>query len=204
MSHPTSPRSPLRIGLTGGIGSGKSTVAAMLAQRGAAIIDADQISRDLTAAAGRAIEPIAATFGASFINAQGALDRDKMRQLVFDTPQAKLTLESIIHPLVAQVTAEQAQHAMAQGASTLVFDVPLLVESSRWRSQVDRVLVIDCTQETQIQRVMQRSALTRDQITAILANQATHKQRLQAADWVIFNENLTFEELNSKVLNLPL
>jgi dephospho-CoA kinase len=176
----------------------------MLAQRGAAIIDADDISRSLTAAGGRAIQAIAQAFGDAFITTDGALDRDKMRALVFATPSAKQTLEGIIHPLVAQITAERAQQVLAQGTRALVFDVPLLVESARWRTQVDRVLVIDCTAETQIQRVMQRNAFSRDQILHILANQATREQRLAAADWVIFNEKLTLAELNSKVLNLPL
>lgn len=196
--------STLRIGLTGGIGSGKSTVSHMLSQRGAFIIDADAISRSLTATGGRAIEPITQAFGADYIDAQGALDREKMRQLIFQTPTARHTLESIIHPLVAQITAEQTQLALSQNAHAIVFDVPLLVESGRWRQQVDKVLVIDCTVPTQIQRVIQRSQLSEPEVQRIIANQASREQRRQAADWVIFNENLTLDELNSKVLNLPL
>jgi dephospho-CoA kinase len=176
----------------------------MLAERGATIIDADEISRSLTAPGGRAINAIAQAFGDTFITSNGALDRDKMRTLIFASAQAKQTLEGIIHPLVSQITAERAQQALSQGTRALVFDVPLLVESGRWRHQVDRVLVVDCTVETQIQRVMHRNSLPRDQVLHILANQASREQRLRAADWVIFNEILTLPELNSKVLNLPL
>jgi len=136
---------PLRIGLTGGIGSGKSTVGQMLQARGAALIDADAIARSVTAAHGSAIPAIAQTFGPEFITAEGAMDRDRMRAHVFRHPPAKQALEAIIHPLVMQEAQRQAQEAIAKGHQTLVFDVPLLVESgARWRTQVDRILVVDC------------------------------------------------------------
>lgn len=195
---------PLRIGLTGGIGSGKSTVGHMLSARGAAVIDADAIARSVTAANGAAIPAIAQTFGNAFINDQGALDRDRMRAHVFTNVQAKRTLEAIIHPLVAQETQRQAQVATDAGKHTLVFDVPLLVESGRWRTQVDRVLVVDCLVTTQIQRVMARNAFSREAVEKIIHAQASRAHRLAAADWVIYNDQLSLEALREIVLALPL
>jgi dephospho-CoA kinase len=187
-----------RIGLTGGIGSGKSTVAGFWAQKGAAVIDADAISRSLTAPGGLAIEAIARTWGSAMIGADGAMDRQAMRERIFQDPQAKRTLEHIIHPLVSQITAEQTQSALAQGKRCLVFDVPLLVESGdRWRRQVDRVLVVDCDEATQSQRVMQRSGLSATEIDRIIAQQATRQQRLACADMVIFNQNIQFHQLQA-------
>ena len=196
---------PLRIGLTGGIGSGKSTVGQMLQERGAAVIDADAIARSITAAHGAAMPAIAQTFGADFITPDGALDRERMRAHVFSHPEAKQALEAIIHPLVAQETQRQAQHAIANGHHTLVFDVPLLVESgTRWRSQVDRVLVVDCLEETQIQRVMARNGWKREAVQAIITAQASRTQKLAAADWVIDNEGISLEALRTRVLSLPI
>lgn len=189
-----------RLGLTGGIGSGKSTVASMLAAKGAAVIDADAISRSLTAPGGRAMAAIAQTFGPHMIDAQGAMDRQAMRQAVFQDPQAKQKLEAIIHPLVSQITAEQAQAAVQSGHRVLVFDVPLLVESGeRWRKQVDRVIVVDCDAETQRQRVMARSGLAAEEIDRIIALQASRAQRLACADLVILNQGLNLSQLESKV-----
>ena len=194
---------PVRIGLTGGIGSGKSTVAQMLADRGAAIIDADAISRACTAAGGSAIAAIAEGFGADFITAEGALDRARMRAHVFAQPSARQQLEAIIHPRVAQETRRQAEDAQARGHRVLVFDVPLLVESGRWRNAVHRVLVVDCLEETQITRVMARNGWTRDAVQAVLHAQASRTQRLAAADWVIFNDGLSLQDLRSQVQQLP-
>jgi len=189
-----------RLGLTGGIGSGKSTVASMLAAKGAAVIDADAISRSLTAPGGRAMAAIAQTFGPHMIDAQGAMDRQAMREAVFQDPQAKQKLEAIIHPLVSQITAEQAQAAVQSGHRVLVFDVPLLVESGeRWRKQVDRVIVVDCDAETQRQRVMARSGLAAEEIDRIIALQASRAQRLACADLVILNQGLSLSQLESKV-----
>ena len=189
-----------RIGLTGGIGSGKSTVAGMLAQLGAAVIDADALSRSLTAAGGRAIDAIRAQFGAAMIGADGAMDRQAMRQRVFSDPQARLQLEAIIHPLVGQLTREQAQAAVQAGHRCLVHDVPLLVESgARWRSQVDRVLVVDCDSATQRERVVARSGLAPQEVDRIIAQQATRLQRLSCADLVICNQGLTLEALQQQV-----
>ena len=196
---------PLRIGLTGGIGSGKSTVSQMLQARGAAVMDADAIARSLTAPQGAAMAAIAHTFGAAFITPDGALNRDHMRAHVFSKPQAKQELEAIIHPLVAQETQRQAQVAIDNGHHTLVFDVPLLVESgTRWRAQVDRILVVDCLEETQIQRVMARNGLSREAVEAIIAAQASRTQKLAAADWVIYNDGITREALREFVGKLPI
>ena len=189
-----------RLGLTGGIGRGKSTVATLLAAKGAAVIDADAISRSLTAPGGRAMAAIAQTFGPQLIDAQGAMDRQAMREVVFRDPQAKQKLEAIIHPLVSQITAEQAQAAVQSGHRVLVFDVPLLVESGeRWRKQVDRVIVVDCDAETQRQRVMARSGLAAEEIDRIIALQASRAQRLACADLVILNQGLNLSQLESKV-----
>lgn len=187
-----------RIGLTGGIGSGKSTVAGFWAQRGAAVMDADAISRSVTAPGGRAIEAIVQAWGPDMVGPDGAMNRQAMRERIFQDPQAKRTLEQIIHPLVSQITAEQVQSAIARGHRCLVFDVPLLVESGeRWRRQVDRVLVIDCDEATQRQRVMQRSGLSSAEIDRIIAQQASRQQRLACADMVIFNQSIQFEELQA-------
>lgn len=175
---------PLRIGLTGGIGSGKSTVARMLAELGADVIDADAIARAVTAAGGAAIEPIRAAFGPAFIDASGALDRARMRALAFSDPQAKARLEAIVHPLVR---AEIDRRVAASAADTVVLDLPLLVESDAWRQRCDRVWVVDCEPETQIERVMARSGWPRAQVEAVLAQQASRAQRLAAADVVIAN-----------------
>lgn len=192
-----------RLGLTGGIGSGKSTVATVLASKGAAVIDADAISRSLTAPGGRAMAAIAQTFGPHMIDAQGAMDRQAMREAVFQDPQAKQKLEAIIHPLVSQITAEQAQAAVQSGHRVLVFDVPLLVESGeRWRKQVDRVIVVDCDAETQRQRVMARSGLAAAEIDRIIALQASREQRLACADLVILNQGLSLSQLESKVAHV--
>lgn len=189
-----------RIGLTGGIGSGKSTVAAMLADLGAAVIDADALSRSLTAAGGRAIDAIRTRFGPDMIGADGAMDRQAMRQRVFSDPQARQQLEAILHPLVGQLSREQAQAAVQAGHRCLVHDVPLLVESgARWRSQVDRVLVVDCDNATQRERVVARSGLTVAEVDRIIAQQATRLQRLACADLVIFNQGLSLEALRQQV-----
>ena len=196
---------PLRIGLTGGIGSGKSTVAQMLHARGAAIIDADAIARSVTAPNGAAMPTIAQTFGKDFITTDGALDRERMRAHVFKEPSAKQALEAIIHPLVTQETQRQAQAAIDQGFRTLVFDVPLLVESgTRWRTQIDRVLVVDCAETTQIERVVARNGLSRETIQNIISAQASRAQKLAAADWVIHNEKLTLQTLRDQVAQLPI
>jgi len=200
----TSPRI-WRIGLTGGIGSGKSTVASMLANWGAAVIDADAISRNLTAAGGRAIPEIRRLFGDAVIGSDGAMDRQAMRSKVFTDPQTRQQLEAIIHPLVAQITREQVQSAVDQGKHCLVHDVPLLVESGeRWRAQVDRVLVIDCETTTQRERVVARNGLAPQEVDRIIAQQASRAQRLACADLVIFNQGLSLEGLRLQVREVAL
>ncbi|HUR89614.1 MAG TPA: dephospho-CoA kinase [Ramlibacter sp.] len=189
----------LRVGLTGGIGSGKSTVLSMLAGLGAAVIDADAISRGTTAQGGAAIAEIEKVFGAGFITQERALDRERMRAHVYANPQARKQLEAIIHPHVGTESARQVEAALHGGAKCIVFDIPLLVESGRWRSQVDRVLVVDCSVGTQIARVMQRSGLAEDAVRAIIAAQATREQRLAAADIVICNDMLSLEQLAAEV-----
>ena len=187
---------PLRIGLTGGIGSGKSTVAAALAALGASVIDTDAIARSLTQPGGAAIAAIAAQFGAEFVDASGALDRSRMRELAFADPAARQRLEAILHPIIRAETARQAE--AAQGTA-IVFDVPLLIESGRWREQVDRVLVVDCREATQVERVMARSGWTREAVQAVLAQQASRRSRRAGADAVIYNDGLSHEELRAEV-----
>jgi dephospho-CoA kinase len=192
----------LRLGLTGGIGSGKSTVAGMLADLGAAVIDADAVARSVTAPGGAAIAPIAAAFGGSFITADGAMDRDRMREHAYVDATARQRLEAIIHPLVGESMAQQAGAALRAGHRCLVFDIPLLVESGRWRRQLDRVLVLDCDCETQMRRVMARSGLAREAVLAIIAAQAGRAQRLAAADAVICNQDLSLEALRAEVAQI--
>jgi dephospho-CoA kinase len=193
-------RKPLRLGLTGGIGSGKSTVASILARAGAAVMDADAISRSLTQPGGRAIPAILAEFGETLISPDGAMDREAMRALVFSNPSSKRQLEAIVHPLVGQVLQEQSHAAVAAGHACLVYDVPLLVESGdRWRRQVDWVCVVDCEVETQIQRVIARNQLGRADIDRIISQQASRQQRLACADAVIFNEGIDLAHLEHLV-----
>ena len=187
---------PLRIGLTGGIGSGKSTVAAMLAALGATVVDADAISRASTAPGGAAIEPIRQAFGDAFITPAGALDRDRMRARVFSDADAKARLEAIVHPLVR---AEIDRRIAACTADAIVLDLPLLVESTAWRQRCDRVWVVDCTPQTQIRRVMARNGWPREQVLAVLAQQASRAQRLAAADVVIDNDDVDLDTLRERV-----
>jgi dephospho-CoA kinase len=188
-----------KLGLTGGIGSGKSTVAAMLVTHGAALIDADANARSVTAAGGAAIAAIRASFGDAMITADGALDRARMREMAFSDPTARLRLEAIVHPLVGQVGQAQLDTARTAGHRCVVYDIPLLVESGRWRSQLDAILVVDCLPATQIARVMARSGLQAAAAEAIIAAQATRAQRLAAADAVIYNEGISLTQLQAEV-----
>ena len=177
---------PFSIGLTGGIGSGKTTVANMFAERGASIVDTDLIAHSLTAPGGPAMPAIIAEFGPDFADATGAMDRARMRQLVFADAGAKARLEAILHPRIRD--GALAAGAAATG-SYVIYAVPLLVESGTWRSRVQRVLVIDCREEVQISRVMARNNLPESQVLAIMAAQASRAQRLAAADDVIENND---------------
>ena len=191
---------PLRIGLTGGIGSGKSTVATLLASLGAAIVDTDRIARELTLPGGAGIAPLQAAFGDAAIAADGSLDRARMRELAFADATAKERLEAILHPLIGMEVEREAMSA--NPAPAIVFDVPLLVESRRWRSRVGRVWVVDCTEQRQIERVVARSGWREDQVRAALAQQASRAARRASADAVIDNDHLSLAELASEVREL--
>jgi dephospho-CoA kinase len=188
------------IGLTGGIGSGKSTVADLFAARGVPLIDTDLIAHQITAPGGVAMPLIAAEFGQDFVAADGSLDRAKMRTLVFSDDTAKTRLEAIVHPLIRAETERQRHaatgphHGPHHGPSHSPYHivvVPLLVESGSWSERVSRVLVVDCPVETQIARVMRRNGFAREQVLAIMAKQASRETRLAAASDVILNDDTT-------------
>lgn len=187
----------MRIGLTGGIGSGKSTAAAMLQSLGWRWVDMDAIARQLTQPGGPAMASIASRFGQHLIAPDGGLDRVAMRKLVFEDPQAKAQLEGILHPLIVEVALRQAADVPA-----VVFDVPLLTESHHWRARVERVLVIDCAEEVQVSRVAQRPGWSAEQARSVIATQATRTRRRQVADAVIDNSQLTIAELNASLRGL--
>ncbi len=186
----------LRIGLTGGVGSGKSTVARLLALQGAAVIDTDAIARELTLPGGAAIEPIRQAFGAEFIDAAGALDRARMRALAFSDVRAKQRLEAILHPLIGSETEALAETSSER---VLVFDVPLLAESAHWRAKVHKVLVVDCREQTQVDRVVARSGWTPRAVQAVIGQQASRRLRRACADAVVFNDGLSLDGLNQNV-----
>ena len=187
----------LRLGLTGGIGSGKSTVAAMLAARGARLVDTDAIARELTAAGGAAVEAIRTRFGPAAVDPAGALDRAWMRAHAFGDPQARAALEALLHPLIG---AEAERRAAAPGTPPcIVFDVPLLVETVRWRDRVDRVVLVDCPVERQIERAMRRSQWPREAVERVVAQQASREARRAAADAVIDNAADGLEALQAQV-----
>lgn len=185
-----------RVGLTGGIGSGKSTVGARLHRRGADIIDADAISRASTAAGGAALPAVREAFGDAFIDAQGALDRARMRERVFADPVARQRLEAIVHPLVA---AEIEQRVRQSNSACIVFDVPLLAESPRWRPQLDCVVVVDCSEATQRRRVQARNGWEEALIDGVLRSQSPRSTRLAVADAVIFNDTDDLDRLHAQV-----
>jgi dephospho-CoA kinase len=184
------------VGLTGGIGSGKSTVADLFAAQGVTIVDTDLIAHQITAPGGVAMPKIATEFGAAFVAPDGSLDRARMRTLVFADEVARRRLEAITHPLIRTET-ERARRA-ATGLYVMLV-VPLLVESGTWKTRVERVLTVDCSVETQISRVMRRNAFSREQVLAIMARQATREARLAAADDVIVNEDSSIDELRVQV-----
>lgn len=189
----------MRLGLTGGIGSGKSTVATLLASLGAVLIDADAISRAATAPGGAAMAAIQSVFGPNMLTREGALNRDQMRSVVYSDPTAKARLEAIVHPVVGAEIAKQSQQAAFTGTACAVFDIPLLVESGRWRALLDRVIVIDCTEATQMARVMARNGLTAPEVQRIITAQATRAERLACADCVLFNDDLSLDDLRLHV-----
>lgn len=196
---------PTRLGLTGGIGSGKSTVALMLQQLGAAVIDADALSKQITGSGGVAMPLIEKAFGSNMVASDGSLNRNMMRQLILSDPQAKTKLEAIVHPAVGQAIADQQRLAIEAGKKLIVLDIPLLVESGRWRAQLDHVVVIDCSPGTQMQRVLARPSSqgwTEQQVQNIIALQATREERLAAADTVICNDGIDLQTLHTQVLQL--
>ena len=181
----STPRRRFSIGLTGGIGCGKTTVANMFAALGASLVDTDEIAHALTAPHGAAMPAIVDEFGAAFATAEGALDRAAMRALVFSDSTARHRLEAILHPRIRD--AAYAAALIATG-SYVIFVVPLLIESGTWRERVDRILAIDCAEQVQVARVMARNGMTEQQVRAIMATQVTRAQRLAAADDVVVND----------------
>ena len=190
MEHPALKR----IGLTGGIGSGKSTFGAMLNARGFDLIDADAISRELTGVGGLAIAKVRAVFGDSAIALDGSMDRVKMRTLVFSQPQAKAQLENILHPLIQASIAGKLSAIKDKGKPLAILDIPLLVESSHWQGQLDGIIVVDCSQARQLSRVMARNGWTQAQTQAVIETQASRQERLAVANWVIDNDS---DDLNA-------
>jgi dephospho-CoA kinase len=186
------------VGLTGGIGSGKSAAAAEFGRLGAAVVDTDAIAHELTEAGGMAIPEIRRLFGTAAIEASGAMDRGKMRARVFADPGAKQALEALLHPLIRE---ESRKRIAAARAPYVIHVVPLLVESPDYRSRVDRVLVIDAPEALQVERVLKRSGLPEAEVRAIVASQATRAQRLAAADDVIENRG-TIDALREQVAAL--
>ena len=187
------------IGLTGGIGSGKTAVSDELARLGSSVIDTDLIAHALTAPSGAAIEQIRLQFGENFIAVDGALDRARMRQRVFAHAEAKAQLEGILHPMIR--TQCVAALADARGAYSVLV-VPLLVESGAWIARCARILVVDCLEETQLARVQSRSKLDATSVQRIMQTQATRSQRRAAADDIIFNESLSLEALHAQTQRL--
>lgn len=187
-----------RLGLTGGIGSGKTTVANFFAELGASIIDTDAIAHQLTAPNGDAIPIIELFFGGAAIQTDGALNRSYMRDCIFQDASKKKQLETILHPLIRLEAERQA--LLAQG-NYLIFVVPLLFESGNWQNRVDQIAVVDCHVETQIQRVIQRNGLARVQVEAIIKSQATRSNRLAIADVVIDSEQ-SLMQLKKQVTTL--
>ena len=184
------------VGLTGGIGSGKTTVADLFGARGASLVDTVLIAHRITAPGGLAMPAIEHAFGRGFVAADGSLDRAKMCTLIFSHDDARRRLEAITHPLIRAETDREAREARGP---YVMFVVPLLVESGTWKARSDRVLVVDCPVETQIARVMRRNGFTREQVEAIIARQATREARLAAADDVIVNDAVTPDALAAQV-----
>ncbi|MDL2285037.1 dephospho-CoA kinase [Oxalobacter sp. OttesenSCG-928-P03] len=174
------------LGITGGIGSGKSTIAKLFAGHGAGVIDLDEIAHALTAPGGRAMAIIRETFGDEFVSENGALDRAKMRELVFQDPSARKRLENILHPMIHQEALDQA-HRLKN--DYVIFVIPLLVEQPIWQDMARRILLVDCPETLQVRRVMARSGMSKEQVEAIMAAQATREARRAIADDVILNDH---------------
>ena len=187
------------IGLTGGIGSGKTTVANLFAELGAAVVDTDAIAHELTGPQGLAMRDIADAFGASVLRSDGSLDRAAMRQLCFSDPTARKRLESILHPMIRSESAARCERA--DYAPYVLLVVPLLIESGAYRERINRLLVVDCDEEQQVSRVMERSGLTAREVRDIMATQASRAERLAAADDIVTN-GASRDELQAQILTL--
>jgi dephospho-CoA kinase len=186
----------IRLGVTGGIGSGKSTFSTMLQRHGAVLIDADAIARATTQPGGSAMPAIRQIFGADFIGRDGALNRDRMRTLAFTDAGARTRLQEIIHPLVRAAIAQAEAAACAAGERLVVLDIPLLTESAHWPARLDTVVVVDCLEATQERRVQQRNGLPTEAVRNIIATQSSRAKRRSMADIVVFNEDIGLAELN--------
>ena len=173
------------VGLTGGIGSGKSTVADLFVERGAVLVDTDAIAHELTGPGGAAMAELVAAFGLEIVDSRGALDRAAMRQRVFADAAAKARLEGVLHPLIRRIAAERCRAATSP---YVVLAVPLLIESGSFRERCQRIVVVDCPENVQIERVRARNSLSEAEVRAIMAAQATRQQRLAAADDVVLND----------------
>ena len=191
----------LRVGLTGGIGSGKTLVTNAFARLGAGIVDTDVIARDLTGVEGKALPALVDAFGSSLIGPDGAMDRAAMRQRVFADVKQRHQLEAILHPLIRAETEAQLCRLASVDFSYVLVVIPLLIESGFYRDRVDRILVVDCPEVKQIERVMARNGLSRDEVVAILAAQVARQTRLAAADDVIQNDG-TCADLEARVAAL--
>lgn len=193
------------VGLTGGIGSGKSSVANLFVERGAVLVDTDAIAHELTAPGGEAMPALQEAFGTAVADATGALDRAAMRQRVFADPAARGRLEGILHPMIRQQSEARCR---AAASPYVILAVPLLIESGNFRQRCQRIVVVDCPENLQIERVMARNGLSEAEVRAIMAVQATRSQRLAAADDVVVNDadlaalNSQVEALHSKYLRL--
>lgn len=189
---------PFCVGLTGGIGSGKSTAARLFRDLGAGVVDVDDISHALTRPGGAAIAEIASQFGQDFIAADGSLDRARMRELVFKDARAKDRLEAILHPLIGRQARDQVALA---GQPYVLLVVPLLLEKNAYRDLVQRVAVVDCSEQTQIKRTLHRSGLSESAVRAIMAAQLSRKDRLANADDILHNDGGE-DELRQQVAKL--
>lgn len=188
----------VRIGLTGGIGSGKSTVATTWVALGATLIDTDAIAHALCAPGGAALPALRTAFGDSIQAGDGGLDRQRMRAIAFTDASARQRLEAILHPMIS----EEARQRASEASGVVVFDVPLLAESAHWRGQCDRIAVVDCRRDTQVSRVVARSGWAKEQVERVIAQQASRAQRRAIADAVIHNDGIAVDELRERAMAL--